>query len=166
MMRLWDAIRKRFPKVELLAALAVAGWFYARRNGVFAVLQQAGHLRHALFADKQVTDDAHRRRMEACRKCPLWFEPLSTCGTPLQGKSFFYVHTEGDANSTDPYERCPITFAMQHGCWCHMPTKAKTEENCWLYDFNKGSMPTGSGWPEDLNSFPYEHENQERTRQN
>lgn len=139
MMRLWNAIRKRFPKVEFLAAAAVAGWFFARRNGLIKLCQQSGHIFHALRAGSVIPEATVRERLAACHACPLWFEPLSTCGSPLD-RGFNDISTVND----------PL------GCWCHMPTKAKSEENCWLYDQFKHD--TGMGWPLELNSFPYEED--------
>ena len=74
-------------------------------------------------------------RLGYCRECPLFYEPLSTCGTPFR------------------------KTAPQWGCWCHLPTKARLLENCWQYD-QSGRTPMyryiGWGWPEELNSWPFE----------
>lgn len=138
MMRLWNAIRKRFPKAELLAALCAAGWFYARQNGLIALCQRAGNLWHTLWLGQEVSDELAEKRMAVCRKCIIFFEPLSTCGTPLHGNRH-------------------MANGKQIGCWCHMPTKARHKENCWFYDLVKGDlMPYEPSWPKELNSWPYE----------
>jgi hypothetical protein len=124
-----------FPKIELLAAVAVAGWFFSRKNGLRAAVWQARHLGRALFQRAKVTPELSKARLGYCRECPLFYEPLSTCGSPL------------------------VQAQSQVGCWCHMPTKASGLENCWNYDLN-GRSPMfqfiGWGWPEELNSWPVE----------
>ncbi len=66
-------------------------------------------------------------RLIHCRSwCPIFYAPLQTCGTPLKKD------------------------LRDMGCFCHMPTKAKTKCNCWLYDQTDGKR----GWPDDLNDFP------------
>jgi hypothetical protein len=51
------------------------------------------------------------RRYRACSGCPLFYKPLRTCGSPLDG------------DLTDL------------GCWCNMEAKAPMPEStCWMGD--------------------------------
>lgn len=88
---------------------------------LFSEIQQASTWRKffaafgfllGILRDKseQVSLDRYQKRLECCRKCPLFYPALSTCGTPL-------------ADYRD----------SQLGCWCHMPTKSRFDSaTCWL----------------------------------
>jgi len=60
-----------------------------------------------VLGSNRVKASVARDRLLACHACPLFYEPLRTCGTPRLGPD---------------------------GCWCHMPTKASTVANCWAFD--------------------------------
>lgn len=62
----------------------------------------------------RVSAELCRARLESCRKCPIFFAPLQTCGSPLQ---------DG-----------PRVCGRQPGCYCFMPLKARYECNCWLWE--------------------------------
>lgn len=60
---------------------------------------------------RKVRYSRYWKRMNICRKCPLFFEPLQTCGTPL------------------------IKVLRGLGCYCNMEQKAKyVRATCWIDD--------------------------------
>jgi hypothetical protein len=131
----WRATAQRWPRIELLAAVAVAGFFYRRMHGWRACLKQTRHLARVLSLKPQVNAMLSEARLGYCRECPHFYAPLRTCGSPL------------------------VDAMTQIGCWCHMPTKAGHLENCWEYDrMGRSAMYRyiGWGWPEELNSWPFE----------
>lgn len=82
------------------------------------------------ITDKRRVDEMTMRvRLSICRQCPIYYAPLQTCGSPLK-----------------PNDR--------RGCNCYMPVKATRFANCWDYDLKQGQSEFG--WPDELNSFPYE----------
>ncbi len=113
--------------MQLFLALIVAA--------CWELLKSARGIRTALKSAKEtpsVSPFIQADRLNVCEKCPIFYAPLLTCGSPFLRKDW-----------KKPTE--------QLGCFCHMPTKAKTECNCWLYDETEGAQ----GWPHELNSFPY-----------
>jgi hypothetical protein len=118
---------------RFIIALLVAGWYRCRRGG--DCLKTA---KESFVAVKNRPDGGHlmeEARNSECEKCPLFYKPLRTCGSPL-----LKTPESRDHNGK------PM------GCFCFMPLKSKTECNCWLYGESGGVM----GWPEPLNDFPPE----------
>lgn len=74
------------------------------------------------------------KRMAVCRQCPMFYEPLQTCGSPLKG--------------------------IRGGCWCSCEAKTIFEQaDCWLADSEEGRdlasvaqplFKTQLGWPDGL----------------
>lgn len=63
----------------------------------------------------------YEHRLAICRKCPIFYPPLQTCGSPL---------------SEDP----------SLGCWCNMEIKAKLlHASCWTRDHGVGCEH--GAWP-------------------
>lgn len=82
-------------------------------------------LMRASWNAERVTPVWYSNRMDACSKCPIFFSPLRTCGSPLSLK------------------------LRGLGCWCSMEVKAWfSAATCWLrtHESNK----TGYGWPDGL----------------
>lgn len=110
--------------MRLMAALIVAGfglWFAPR--------QMFGRITAALTAwrhFKATADfDLVYRRMRVCWRCPLFYSPLRTCGTPLKRD------------------------LRDLGCWCNMEAKAALlESECWL-DENQCDTQ-GCGWTANI----------------
>jgi hypothetical protein len=64
-------------------------------------------------------------RSSCCTKCPIFYSPLRTCGTPLR----------------DP----------DLGCWCSTEFKNRlSAARCWLRDKDSKKELTQYGWPDDL----------------
>ena len=114
------------PRFQFFCALLTAG--------LGDMVEKWRGLREALKTGRAVGTRLVARRLSVCRKCPMYFAPLGTCGSPL-----FSFNIEGF-----------------RGCHCHCETKAGTKTNCPAYDHFKGR--TIVGWPAALNSFPNIHE--------
>lgn len=73
---------------------------------------------------EQPVDRGHYdRRMYACRKCPVFYRPLMTCGTPFRNRDL--------------------------GCWCFTPKKNKLKlATCWLRTHEQHR--SGYGWEDGL----------------
>ena len=114
--------------LRFIAALMVAGWHRCRR--------ESGCVTIALESIRSLWNQpkgGHPRkadRLKHCLKCPVYYAPLGTCGSPL--------HKDAKDHTGKPM-----------GCFCFMEYKAATRCNCWLYDESVGVM----GWPEELNDF-------------
>jgi hypothetical protein len=97
--------------------------FWKRVSGFFWTIRHRD--------DRVVPEAVARERMDWCQtRCPLFYERLGTCGSPLSAEY------------------------QEKGCYCFMERKVTMACNCWLYD--KASGKTLIGWPHRLNSFPYE----------
>ena len=101
----------KVSKLQFFAALMVAALFsrvwskegWRRVRGAFRLwFRESG-------SGERASPGHAGARLDCCRRCPLFFTPLQTCGSPLRF---------GDADL---------------GCWCYMPVKAtmKTAQ-CWL----------------------------------
>jgi len=108
--------------LELTCALLVAGLFSPissgrgwRRIGRAFTLWARGWK-----PGERATDFLAAKRLSVCRKCPLFYRPLSTCGSPLTND------------------------LRDQGCWCHMPTKSKlVSAECWLDEMLGEDAPYG-----------------------
>lgn len=115
----WSAFRS---KLELCLALLVAAAFsdVASRKGWARVRKAVLLWFGGLKPGATVSVDVYDRRLAVCRRCSLWFNPLSTCSSPLK------------VNASDL------------GCWCHMPTKARLKNaKCWLDEECGDDAPYG-----------------------
>ncbi len=116
-------------KLQFLAALCV-GASYRLWTLVRASWSEARGIWVALRSDHQyVSDEIKVRRLAVCRKCPIFYAPLQTCGSPLRK----------DASE---------------GCHCYIPIMAGTYHDCWAFE-NTYVAPGNwapSGWPSELNS--------------
>ena len=99
-------------------------------GAAYELLTQWRGLRAALKTKGTVPLEMVKARMESCRACPIFASALNSCGSPLR----------------DP----------KVGCFCHMPTAASTQHNCWAY-----AKRLPCGWMPELNSFPYEQRSDE-----
>lgn len=110
--------------MNFFLAVIVAIWFSFRPNGhPFRRARGALWLWWRLLVGEPVRKDVYLLRMEACRKCPIFYPRLGTCGSPL---------------SDNP----------DLGCWCAMEKKARLKEaDCWLVENTTNS---GWGWPRAL----------------
>lgn len=127
--RLAKPIFRLCPKLEFVVALSAAAGH--------ELLQKAKHIRGALRGKAAVPRELSDLRLAICEKCPIFYAPLRTCGSALPG------------GARDEHGGVV-------GCGCWMPAKARTLDNCWLYDQAHGQ--TICGWPASLNSFPIEEE--------
>lgn len=93
---------------QFLAALALSAIYGIERFGLRDYAKAAWKVLVALTARKGNQDVAlGERRMRHCEQCPVFFERLRTCGSPL---------------ADDP--------AL--GCWCHLAHKVSDPEaTCW-----------------------------------
>lgn len=74
----------------------------------------------------KLPDKTFKKRMAACRECPVFHKPLGTCGNALKPKWY-------------------IEGVVAEGCFCHMKTKAKlAAATCWLDDHSGVRV----NWPE------------------
>lgn len=110
--------------LRFLAAVAVAV-FFALLRWDRPLMRLSDGLR--LFLSTKTNPPASPAlvavRMSACARCPIFFRPLRTCGTPIFKK---------DADL---------------GCFCYMPLKARlSNATCWSRD--KGVKDYG--WPDEL----------------
>src|SRR5678815_116182 len=81
---------------------------------------------------RMVTTTLYKRRLMKCRRCPLFYRPLMTCG---------------NAASTETWINHDRMEPM--GCLCYLPIKAMDPTaNCWMYE-RLGE--TEYGWPAALN---------------
>lgn len=65
----------------------------------------------------KVSDEVYRKRIEACKQCPVSFQKfgLLTCGSPLS--------------------RSVITSPGRGPCWCDLYSKSRLKDaTCWLDD--------------------------------
>lgn len=100
-------------KIRLCLALVIAALWTD-------VFDPSGYLRiwravslwwGALRPDATVSPSRYRERIDTCRKCPIFYPSLQTCGTPLKKE------------------------LRGLGCYCNMEAKAKLEDaTCWLDD--------------------------------
>lgn len=78
-------------------------------------------------------------RLQVCRRCPIFYAPTQTCGSP-----FNKARVRG----------------RPAGCLCFMPFKVKFEGNCWLWEQAQDDMLTPeqkcdwyyAAWKGELNS--------------
>lgn len=142
MKRGWLAIQKYCPWLEFGVAATVAAFFMARKTHKISDLwSHLPRLGAALLRQETTLgpDIAQLRLHHCATRCPIFYAPLRTCGTPLHGAGYMLLHPD-----------------TQFGCWCHMPTKARGVCNCWLYDMVQGRTDGSfSGWPHELNSAPF-----------
>jgi len=124
-------LQKHLPTVEFIICLALAGWALSKSNNPIKNLWNAGtNVVLTLFGgrNKKVGKDLWEKRLAKCAGCPVFYAPLRSCGSPLvQGK---YT-----------------------GCYCHMPTKARYECDCWAYESNAWINLVPNCWPPSYNSF-------------
>ena len=131
---------------ELASALKRMLLGPAPRLGKFReLLSQFPHLLAALRAPQEVPDELVQERLGVCRKCPVFFAPLQSCGSPLRE----IMRRLRSLRSGSP-ENSPASPKILRGCFCHLPTKARLHENCWAYDERLPDL----GWPAAINSFP------------
>lgn len=72
----------------------------------------------------RVNDEQYNERMATCRKCPIFFRPLQTCGSPLRHDRWL-------------------------GCWCETEIKNRASSaSCWIRDHE--THKTGYGWRDGL----------------
>jgi len=112
--------------LRLLLAFTVAIVFgLLTWNKPFIRFRDFWRLMHDILHADKVTPLWYQNRMEVCSKCPVFFNPLRTCGSPLRWRD------------------------RDLGCWCSMEAKAKlTHATCWLRMHE--TRRTGFGWPDEL----------------
>lgn len=87
--------------------------------------EAAGVWRALTNKHQYVSDELKAQRMAICRKCPLFFAPLQTCGSPLR--------------------------KTKDGCFCYMPLAAGAYHDCYIFE-NGTLFSDEPGWPPNLNS--------------
>jgi hypothetical protein len=98
------------PRLRLVLALLVA----AAYSDVLSVTayRRAWRAFKAIFGlvgEPTKTGYWYFLRMETCKRCPIYFSALSTCGSPL------------------------LKEWPEAGCWCFLPLSARDpEKQCWL----------------------------------
>lgn len=117
---------------QFLAALALSAIYGIERFGLRDYAKAAWKVLVALTARKAKQDMAlGERRMRHCEQCPVFFERLRTCGSPL---------------ADDP----------TLGCFCHLPNKVSDPKaTCWAD--SKTDLPIGwasAGLDSENNPFP------------
>ena len=109
MQALWS--RCRF-NARWSAALLVAALFSIWSRHGWVRIGKAFGLWFGLFHGKAfVSKEIAAFRLETCRKCPVFYAPLETCGSPLRKES------------------------RGLGCYCFQPVKVRLcDATCWLDD--------------------------------
>lgn len=100
-------------KLRFAAALIVAALFLkvSDREGLLRILRFIKLWRSNKSPDAYVSEQHYHLRLATCERCPIFYKPLRTCGTPLK-KSL-----------------------RDLGCWCFLPVKARLRAaTCWLND--------------------------------
>lgn len=110
--------------VQFLGALIV-GATYRLWTLVKAIGSEVLGIWWALKAKQYVGDELKEKRIEACQKCPLFYKPLQTCGSPL---------------AKDPSK----------GCHCYVPIMAGAYHDCWKWERDLYDLEYQ--WPNELNS--------------
>ncbi len=115
----WRLACKRLPRIlRLSGALLVAG-IVSWRSPSLALRKIVAAFNSWRLFDTQADFWTKYRRYKVCRRCPLFYYPLRTCGTPLQK----------DLQSL--------------GCYCNMESKVGFEAaTCWI-DENNASQTYG-----------------------
>lgn len=113
-------LRRRLARRLRMAAAFLVGAVYSWNTPGLALRKLWAALSGWIW---HPTADSRRiyRRYRACRKCPLFYEPLRTCGTPM------------------------IEDLRQIGCWCNMEAKVTIHNAQCAIDEN-GLQDTGYGW--------------------
>jgi hypothetical protein len=111
----------RFISAVIVAAVySVLTWNkpWTRLKGMFWLWWDSRHV-------IQAGDEQYKERIKGgCEKCPIFYRPLRTCGSPL---------------ADDP----------SLGCWCQMDIKAKmSSAECWLREHE--THRTAFGWRDGL----------------
>jgi hypothetical protein len=93
---------------RLFAAVMLAALFGFERFGVRQIARAAWlSFRSLLPTTKRIPRNVYFRRLRTCFRCPFFFGPLRTCGSPV---------------SLEPHV----------GCWCNMERKAALRDaECW-----------------------------------
>jgi hypothetical protein len=101
-----------------LALLVAALFSDITERGTWRKVRAAVTLWFKLIEDgKRVPASKLASRLAICARCPVFYKPLGTCGTPL------------------------IRELHDLGCWCRMAEKAKFERaQCWLDENGDGSI--------------------------
>lgn len=109
------------PTRQFLAAVTLAAIYKAPSLSLWQIVKAAAKVVWAMMGlGKKVDDETYRKRMECCEKCPIYFDPLKTCSSPL----------------TDP----------DVGCFCFLPSKNRLAgADCYLRE--AGSL---TGWSDDI----------------
>lgn len=113
-------------RLQYSAALIVAAVFSIKTPKV--ALKQGWRAISLWFGfipkgEKLVSDEVFKARMETCRKCPVFYHKLQTCGTPLR---------KGED--------------AKLGCFCFQPAAARLRsKKCFL---NESGLAWG--WKQDL----------------
>ena len=122
--------RKEFFRAMLIAlrhALVTFEWPEAVGRAIHLVPSLLRAYRHKATILSEM-------RLAACEKCPFFYAPLKTCGSPLGSKETEWYN--GNTNRTE-----------QAGCYCYMPVKVRDPQSvCWLHEQGVDDM----GWATDL----------------
>lgn len=117
-----NAIRHGWRKRWFLALL-VAALFSLRhpRKALPKILKAVGVACRLGVRFVRAPDAVVLRRLGVCQRCPIFYAPLATCGSPLKGN------------------------LAGLGCWCSMEAKAQAQDaTCWKDDELGGE--SDSGW--------------------
>jgi hypothetical protein len=116
-----DSARKRLVLALLVAAafsdlLSIQPYRRAWRamKAIFGLLAKN---------DPRVDAERLQRRLDACERCPYFYRPLATCGSPLRSE-------------------------LRHvGCRCNIEAKAKlAEADCYIDETSDLAADDGFGW--------------------
>jgi hypothetical protein len=115
--------------LRFIAAVTVAIFFsLIRWDRPWRRASDAWRLLRASLGQPKVHPLVFQARMAACKKCPVFYAPLRTCGTPIH---------KADADL---------------GCWCALEAKNRLQAaSCWARD--RGV--TEYGWPDSLCATPH-----------
>ena len=120
--RLRRNLRLRAQLTAALAVAAVASWRSPKQAIPRILAAVMTWVRFAKIAQKTpFWINVHRNT--CCRRCPIFYKPLATCGTPL------------------------IRDLRDMGCWCHLPSKnGNIAATCWIRDQGVDD----DGWPDRI----------------
>lgn len=70
----------------------------------------------------KVSPDIYQRRLRTCQKCPIFYKPLQTCGSPIKRE------------------------LRGVGCYCYQPESARYAAKCCWLDDTLWPDVDGHGW--------------------
>lgn len=107
-------------RIKWAAAILLAALFGGRARIRNALKVLLGILKDP---SAKVSPEIYQRRLRTCQKCPVFYKPLQTCGSPIKRE------------------------LRGVGCYCYQPESARyTAKCCWLDEELGTAVPSPFGW--------------------